>query len=86
MTFYVEKKLALGSISFGVTPATDQAIDDDPALSTGPGGEFVRHRSGGFFFGGHDAFANPTLPPARSISRSRRRPPRRYARRTARPG
>ena len=52
MTFYVEKKLALGSISFGVTPGESE-IDNDPELSTGATGEFVRRGSERFFFGGH---------------------------------
>jgi hypothetical protein len=63
MTFYVEKKLALGSISFGVSPNRDTAApDDDATLSTGADGEFIRRRSEGFFFGGHDRFAGPTAP------------------------
>lgn len=68
MTFYVEKKLALGSISFGVMPGHEPAIDDDPTLSTGAGGEFIRHRKDGFFFGGPDRFAGPTLPVTPTIS------------------
>lgn len=69
MTFYVEKKLALGSIGFGVAAGGgEKAVDDDPALNTGPVGEFVQRREAGFFFGGRDRFAAPTLPPARGIS------------------
>src|SRR5437867_12594129 len=68
MTFYVEKKLALGSISFGVMPGHEPAIDDDPTLSTGAAGEFMRHRKDGFFFGGPDRFAGPTLAVTPSIS------------------
>ncbi|HJT17117.1 MAG TPA: hypothetical protein VJ853_07010 [Thermoanaerobaculia bacterium] len=69
MTFYVEKQLALGPISFGVSPARPAgAPDDDPSLSTGPAGEFLRRRSEGFFFGGQDRFAGPTLPAAPTIS------------------
>ena len=67
MTFYVEKKLALGSISFGVTPGQSE-VDNDPELSTGATGEFVRRGSERFFFGGHDAFNAPALPRAKSIS------------------
>jgi hypothetical protein len=70
MTFFVRKRLALGPIRFGVTPRQRvDAIDDDPALSTGPGGEFVR-RGGkhGFFFGDVQRFNAPSLPPAKSIS------------------
>ncbi|HEX9407528.1 MAG TPA: hypothetical protein VF975_09440 [Thermoanaerobaculia bacterium] len=69
MTFYVEKKVALGSISFGVSPARSAgAPDDDPSLSTGPAGEFIRRRSEGFFFGGQDRFTGPALPGAPSIA------------------
>ncbi|HEV2719298.1 MAG TPA: hypothetical protein VG323_04705, partial [Thermoanaerobaculia bacterium] len=70
MTFFVRKRLALGPIRFGVAPRqTVEAIDGDPALSTGPGGEFV-HRSGekGFFFGDTTRFDAPALPVAKSIS------------------
>ena len=68
MTFYVEKKLALGPISFGLSPGRGaSAPDDDPSLSTGCAGEFVRRRSEGFFFGGQDRFSGPTLPPTPGI-------------------
>ncbi|HYS55257.1 MAG TPA: hypothetical protein VER58_15990 [Thermoanaerobaculia bacterium] len=67
MTFYVEKKLALGSISFGVTPGESE-VDNDSELSTGATGEFIRRGGERFFFGGHDAFHAPTLPRAPSIS------------------
>jgi len=69
MTFYVEKKLALGSISFGISPNRDPAApDDDPSLSTGADGEFVRRRSEGFFFGGQDRFAGPSAPTLPTIA------------------
>lgn len=68
MTFFVEKRLALGPIRFGVSPRQKaDAIDESHELSTGPGGEFVRRRGEGFFFGGNDRFDAPTLPPAPSI-------------------
>ena len=70
MTFFVRKRLALGPIRFGVTPRQRvDAIDPDPALSTGAGGEFVR-RGGkhGFFFGDVQRFNAPSLPVAKSIS------------------
>ncbi len=68
MTFFVEKKLALGPIRFGVTPRkTAESIDDSRELSTGPTGEFIRRRDHGFFFGGRDRFDAPTLAPARTI-------------------
>ena len=62
MTFYVEKRLPLGSISFGVTPSLAAVPDEgEPNLLTGPNGEYLR-RGDGFFFGGHDRFAGPSLP------------------------
>jgi hypothetical protein len=69
MTFYVEKKLALGSISFGVSTRREaESIDGDPALNTGPSGEFVRRRGEGFFFGGRDRFSTPVVPTTPTIS------------------
>jgi len=50
MTFFVEKRLAVGRIRFSVAPH-DAAADGDLTLSTGPGGEFVRRHSEGYFFG-----------------------------------
>src|SRR5690349_622167 len=66
MTFYVEKKLALGSMSFGVNPG-QKMNDDDPTLNTGAAGEFIRGRHSGFFFGGNDSFSGPELPRTPSI-------------------
>lgn len=69
MTFFVEKKLALGPIRFGVSPRQPVwKIEADESLSTGPSGEFVTHRSDGFFFEERARFDQPTLPTARSIS------------------
>lgn len=71
MTYYAEKTLALGPIRFGVSVRRPlDAVDDDPALSTGPKGEFVRRRDDGFFFGGTTRVAEPTLPPSPSISQT----------------
>jgi hypothetical protein len=51
MTFFVTKALATGPIRFGVAPRRPvDEIDDDPALSTGPDGSFVRRRKESFFF------------------------------------
>jgi hypothetical protein len=70
MTFFVRKRLALGPIRFGVSPRQRvEAIDDQPALSTGAGGEFVRRGSkSGFFFGDVTRFDAPSLPVTKSIS------------------
>lgn len=68
MTFYVQKRLATGPIRFGVSPRkTTNAIDDDAGLSTGPSGEFVRHRDL-FFSADTIRRGAPTLPTAKSIS------------------
>lgn len=68
MTYYVEKKLALGSIRFGVgRRRTAEAIDDSPELSTGGAGEFIRRRNEGFYFGGEDRFNKPVVPELPSI-------------------
>lgn len=68
MTFFVEKKLALGPIRFSAgRRRTADTIDDNPELSTGPGGEFVRRRKEGFYFGGHDKVQAATLPQLPSI-------------------
>lgn len=68
MTFFVEKKLHLGSIRFGVgRRRVADTIDQETQLSTGGNGEFIRRRNEGFYFGGHDRFNAPTLPEAQSI-------------------
>ena len=69
MTFFVEKKLALGTIRFGVAQrASSERIDMDPQLSTGKTGEFIRRRAGeGFYFGGQDRFTAPAVPIAPTI-------------------
>ena len=69
MTFYVGKSLANGPIRFGVSPRSEiDAIDDDPSLSTGAGGEFLKKRTTGFYYGDAPQLGEPTLPPAPSIS------------------
>ena len=51
MTFFVEKRLAVGRIRFSVAPHDAATADGDITLSTGPNGEFVRRHSDGYFFG-----------------------------------
>ncbi len=70
MTFYVEKRLPFGAISFGVTPAGESVSPDHGGLSTGPAGEFISRRNAGFFFGGNDRFSEPAVPPPPSITRT----------------
>ncbi len=72
MTYYVQKKLPIGPIRFGVSVRKPlDAIDDDPALSTGPKGEFIRRRDDGFFFADTTRVVEPTLSPSPSISQTR---------------
>ena len=69
MTFYVQKWLANGSIRFGVTPRLPlDTIDEDPALSTGGAGEFLRRRMRSFYFADTTGVGSPTMPAAKSIS------------------
>jgi hypothetical protein len=71
MTYYVQKNLALGPIRFGVSArrALD-TIDDDPALSTGAKGEFIRRRQDGFFSGDTSQVVEPVAPRTKSISQT----------------
>ncbi|MBV9494806.1 MAG: hypothetical protein JOZ54_11220 [Acidobacteria bacterium] len=69
MTFYVQKWLANGPVRFGVTPRIPlETIDDDPSLSTGPTGEFLRRRMRSFYFADTTGVGSPTMPQAKSIS------------------
>lgn len=69
MTFYVKKALAHGPIRFGVSPRHPlDEIDDDPALSTGPEGDFLRRRTHGFFFADTSAIGAPDIPRPSSIA------------------
>jgi len=71
MTYYVEKQLAFGPIRFGVS--TRQALDaigDDPTLSTGANGEFIRRREDGFFFGDTERVVGPSIPVKPTISQT----------------
>jgi hypothetical protein len=71
MTYYVQKRLPLGPIRFGVSTRKDiEDIDNDATLSTGPNGEFVVRRDDGFFFGDTTRVVEPVLPHPRSISQT----------------
>lgn len=68
MTFYVRKSLAHAPIRFGVTPRQPvEVIDAEPALSTGPSGDFVRRRTHGYFFADVKSVDAPTVQSAESI-------------------
>jgi len=60
MTFFVEKRLAVGRIRFGVAPQDVALVDGDVTLSTGPNGEFVRRHSEGYFLGDAPHFDGTT--------------------------
>jgi len=66
--FYVSKILATGQFRFAARRRRElSSIDDDPVLSTGPSGEFVRHRDEVFYAADHRPIRNPELPQLRSI-------------------
>lgn len=68
MTFFVDKKLALGRIRFGLSTRQPKEIDADPTFSTGPAGEFVRRRSEGYFFADETRFDQPSLAGGQSLA------------------
>jgi hypothetical protein len=68
MTFFVDKKLALGRIRFGLSTRQPKEIDSDPTFSTGPNGEFVRRRSEGYFFADEARFDQPSLGDGQNIA------------------
>src|ERR1051325_33259 len=70
MTFFVEKRLAVGKIRFSVAPHDAATADGDGALSTGPSGEFARRHSDGYFLGDAPRF-DGTAPAIESSSIAR---------------
>lgn len=71
VTFYVEKSLAHGRVRFGVSPRHSlDEIDRDPSLSTGPAGEFLRHRTRGFFQADKPEIGAPAVPQSLTIDRT----------------
>jgi hypothetical protein len=69
VTFYVSKSLALGPIRFGVAPRQEfDRVDDDPTLSTGALGEFLRKRTTGFYFADTKRIGAPQVPVTRSVN------------------
>ena len=67
MTYYVQKSLGMGPIRFGVAPRrTLDTIDNDASLSTGPNGEFLRHRDTSFFT--DETRVSAVLPVTRSVA------------------
>jgi hypothetical protein len=69
VSFYVSKILATGQFRFAARRRRELAsIDSDPELSTGPSGEFIRHRDEVFYSADHRPIRQPDLPRPRSIS------------------
>ena len=69
MSFYVQKVLATGPFRFAARRRRElSSIDDTPELSTGPSGEFIRHRDEVFYSADHRPIRSPELPRARSIA------------------
>ena len=69
MSFIVQKSLGNSFFRFAVTRRRElTSIDDDPELSTGSNGEFIRHRSEIFYSADVRAIRSPVVPPARTIA------------------
>jgi hypothetical protein len=69
MSFYVEKKLATGPFRFIVARRRElTSIDDNPEMSTGASGEFLRHRDEMFYVADHRPIRKPELPQLRSMA------------------
>ena len=67
--FYVSKLLATGQFRFAARRRRElSSIDDSPELSTGPSGEFIRHRDEVFYSADHRPIRQPELPKLRSIA------------------
>lgn len=69
MSFRVHKSLGNSAFQFGVTRRREfKSIDDDPELSTGPGGEFIRHRPEIHYSADLRAIRSPEVPVSRTIA------------------
>ena len=69
MTFYVRKSLAHGPIRFGVSPRhAVEEIDNEPSLSTGPAGEFLRRSTHGYYFADTKPIGAPDMGPPSSLA------------------
>src|SRR4051794_7830138 len=69
MSFYVTKLLATGQFRFAARRRRElSSIDENPELSTGPSGEFIRHRDEVFYSADHRPIRNPEVPRPRSIA------------------
>lgn len=69
MSFIVQKNLGNSFFRFAVTRRRElRSIDDNPELSTGSNGEFIRHRPEIFYAADLRSIRSPEVPALRSIS------------------
>ncbi len=69
MSFTIQKPLGNFFFQFSVTRRRElRSIDHDPDLSTGPNGEFIRHRPEIFYAADQRAIRSPEVPKPRSIA------------------
>lgn len=69
MSFTVQKSLGNSFFRFAVTRRREfRSIDANPELSTGPNGEFIRHRPEVFYAADLRAIRSPEVPKPRSIA------------------
>jgi hypothetical protein len=69
VSFIVQKNLGNSFFRFAVGRRRElKSLDDDPELSTGPNGEFIRHRQEIFYGADVRSIRSPEVPKARSIA------------------
>ena len=69
MSFIVQKSLGNNFFRFAVSRRRDlRSIDDNRELSTGPNGEFIRHRPEIFYAADVRSIRTPEVPPPRSFA------------------
>ena len=69
MSFIAQKNLGNSFFRFAVTRRRElRSIDDNPELSTGSNGEFIRHRQEIFYAADLRTIRSPEVPPPRSIA------------------
>jgi len=69
VSFIVQKSLGNSFFRFAVSRRRDlKSIDDNPELSTGSTGEFIRHRPEIFYAADVRSIRSPEVPPPRSIA------------------
>lgn len=64
MSFFVRRSLGAGAIRFGVAERVADPGEGSEGLSTGPEGEYLRHRGGGLFFTDNPRLIGETSPTA----------------------